>query len=209
MKHRIRPAEEEIGFIFPVLAFSVLWYGSLLRIVLSGGIRSVTLLLFFAAGLIPLYTVVMNIRRAFFYRKQRADAITLGHREHGRIRAVTRQDVPYVSSSHNRNSVRYRRYYYLQVDMTDSATGVVQTIQSQGYRKPIHRYLRSDKVSVYTDKSGWKYYLEDFEWKQNRSDPDIFDTPREFEELHMGSGIFIQAVFVILMILMMIEFLFR
>ena len=115
-----------------------------------------------------------------------------------------RQDVPYYTSGEH-GRLRYRRYYFLEVEMTDPDTGISSRIQSQGYRRPIHRYLGSNRVTVYTDRSGWKYYLEDFQWKEHRRDPDIFDYPREFEEVHLGSGRVTQIIFVVILILMVLN----
>lgn len=138
--------------------------------------------------------------RALFYRKQRADAIAFGNVSSGRITGVTRQDVPYTVGEHNR--IRYQRYYFLQVEVTDPVTGVSHQLESQGYRKPVHRYLSSDCVKVYTDQSGWKHYIEGFQWKEHKSDPDIFPTPKEYEEMHFGSGVVFQIIFVIILLLM-------
>lgn len=88
--------------------------------------------------------------------------------------------------------------------MTNPVTGISTVIQSQGYRCPIHRYLGSPDVKIYTDQSGWKHCLEDFHWKEHRSDPDIFNYPREFEETRMGTGLFGQIIFVVILILMII-----
>lgn len=108
------------------------------------------------------------------------------------------------------NSLRYHRYYYLQVDITDPVTGVVNTITSQGYRKPIHRYLASNQVRIYTDRSGWKHYLEDFQYKERMKDPGIFDDrPMEFEETTAGSGHVVQILFVVIFILMALTSIFQ
>ena len=144
-------------------------------------------------------------RRAY-YRRQRSAAVALGHAAEGRIMSVTRETVSDTSGRHN--SVRYRRYYYLTVEMIDPYTGASTTIRSQGYRLPIHRYLRSDQVRVYTDRSGWKHYLEDFQWKEHRSDPDLFGPPREFEEVQFGSGPIGQIIIVIILIFMLISIFF-
>ena len=202
MKRTIRPAEEEIGSVIPVILFSLLWYSSIFGIIFRGGFQT-PLLIFLVAGILPLYQVITNIRRAFFYRRQRAEAVALGNVSYGKITGVTRQDVPYYTSGEHRR-LRYRRYYYLNVEMTDPVTGVSTTIQSQGYRRPIHRYLASPDVKIYTDQSGWKHYLEDFHWKEHRSDPDIFSYPREFEETHLGTERFGQIIFVVILILMII-----
>ncbi len=201
----IRPAEEEIGNLLPIILFVVLWYSGLGSIIINQGFQA-SLLIFLAAGLLPLIQISTNIRRALFYRRQRSAAVALGHAAEGRIMSVTRETVSDTSGRHN--SVRYRRYYYLTVEMIDPYTGASTTIRSQGYRLPIHRYLRSDQVRVYTDRSGWKHYLEDFQWKEHRSDPDLFGPPREFEEVQFGSGPIGQIIIVIILIFMLISIFF-
>lgn len=205
IRRRIRPAEEEIGNLLPIILFVVLWYSGLSSIIINQGFQA-SLLIFLAAGLLPLIQISTNIRRALFYRRQRSAAVALGHAAEGRIMSVTRETVSDTSGRHN--SVRYRRYYYLTVEMIDPYTGASTTIRSQGYRLPIHRYLRSDQVRVYTDRSGWKHYLEDFQWKEHRSDPDLFGPPREFEEVQFGSGPIGQIIIVIILIFMLISIFF-
>ena len=207
MKRKIRPAEEEMGNVAFLILFAILWYACLVASLVNGGTR-ITVLLFFVAGLFPVYSAVTMIRKALFYRRQRADAIAYGASQLGKIRGVMRQDIPYRSGEHN--TLRYHRYYYLQVDITDPVTGAVSTIQSQGYRKPIHRYLASAQVRVYTDRSGWKHYLEDFQYKRRMSDPGIFDDrPMEFEETRAGNGRVIQVLFIAVFILIVLSSFFQ
>ena len=207
MKRKIRPAEEEMGNVAFLILFAILWYACLVASIVNGGTR-ITVLLFFVAGLFPVYSAVTMIRKALFYRRQRADAIAYGSSQSGKIRGVMRQDIPYRSGEHN--TLRYHRYYYLQVDITDPVTGAVSTIQSQGYRKPIHRYLASAQVRVYTDRSGWKHYLEDFQYKRRMSDPGIFyDRPMEFEETRAGNGRVIQVLFIAVFILIVLSSFFQ
>lgn len=200
MKRVIRPAEEEIGNVIPLILFGILWYCTIGGIIIRGGFQF-PLLIFLIAGMLPLIQAVNSIRRALFYRRQRAKAIALGSAAYGTITGVTRQDVPYYTSGKHRH-LRYRRYYYLTVQMTDPVTGMSSEIRSQGYLKPIHRYLGSPRIRIYTDQSGWKHYLEDFQWKQHRNEPDIFSYPKEFEEVHIGTERFGQIIFVIILILM-------
>ena len=207
MKRKIRPAEEEMGNVAFLILFAILWYACLVASLVNGGTR-ITVLLFFVAGLFPVYSAVTMIRKALFYRRQRADAIAYGSSQLGKIRGVMRQDIPYRSGEHN--TLRYHRYYYLQVDITDPVTGAVSTIQSQGYRKPIHRYLASAQVRVYTDRSGWKHSLEDFQFKERMSDPGIFDDrPMEFEETRAGSGRVVQILFIAVFILIVLSSFFQ
>ena len=178
MKRKIRPAEEEMGNVVFLILFVIMWYSSLIGSFLTGGTHT-TALLFFVAGLLPVYTAVTMIRKALFYRRQRAEAIAYGSSQLGWIRSVVRQDVPYQSTS-------------------------------QGYRKPIHRYLASNQVRIYTDRSGWKHYLEDFQYKERMKDPGIFDDrPMEFEETTAGSGHVVQILFVVIFILMALTSIFQ
>ncbi len=203
MRRVIRPAEEEMGNVIPVFLFTFLWFGSILGSMAVSGFH-MTLCLFLAAGLLPLYTAVNGIRRALFYRRQRREAVALGDVKYGRICGVIRKDMPYYSGKHN--VLRYRRYYHLQVEITDPVTGAVSTVESQGYRRQIHRYLASDQVSVYTDRSGWKYFLEDFRWKEHKSDPGVFDDrPMDFEETTAGSNNIVQILFIVIFILIILS----
>ena len=207
MKRKIRPAEEEMGNIAFLVLFVILWYSTLIGSLASNGVRT-PVLLFLVAGLFPVYSAVTVVRKALFYRRQRAEAVAYGHSQLGRIRSVTRQDVPYRSGEHN--TLRYHRYYYLQVDITDPVTGAVSTITSQGYRKPIHRYLAWHQLPVYTARSGWKHYLGDFQYKERKSDSGIFDDrPMEFDETAAGSGRVMQILFVIVFILIVLTSFFQ
>lgn len=205
MRKKIRPAEEEIGNVLPLLLFSLVWYAAILGNLASSGFHSF-MVLFLVAGILPLYTAANSVRRALFYRRQRADAIALGRAQNGKITGVTRQVVPYRVGRHQ--TLQYQRTYLLQVEVYDPDTGIPHTVESRGYRKPIHRYLASDRVKVYSDRSGWKYYLEDFQWKEHRSDPGIFNGPQEYEEMHLESGMLGQILFMILLLLMLYEICF-
>lgn len=200
MKRTIRPAEEEISGVIPTLVFAAAWYAIVFRSIVSAGFGPY-MLIFLVGGLLMPYTAVNNLRRALFYRRQRAEAVALENVAQGRITGVERQYVSYRKGRHR----RYRRYYFLQVEMYDPVTGAANTIQSQGYRKPIHRYLASDRVSVYTDRSGWKHYIEDFQWKEHRGDPDIFNMPKEF----MGGEILGKVIFVFIAAWLLIQALLR
>lgn len=206
MRKKIRPAEEEISGIIPTFAFAAAWYAVVLISIASAGFEPF-MLIFLVGGLLIPYTAANSLRRALFYRRQRAEAVALGNVAQGRITGIARQDVPYTTGEHH--TLRYRRYYFLQVEMYDPVTGAANTIQSQGYRRPIHRYLASDRVSVYTDRSGWKHYIEDFQWKEHRGDPDIFNMPEEFEESHMGGEILGKVIFVFIAVWILIQILVR
>ena len=71
MKRKIRPAEEEISGVIPAIVFTAVWYSVLIRSIAAAGFDPF-LLVFLAAGLLMPYTAVNNVRRALFYRRQRA-----------------------------------------------------------------------------------------------------------------------------------------
>ena len=63
MKRKIRPAEEEMGNVAFLILFAILWYACLVASIVNGGTR-ITVLLFFVAGLFPVYSAVTMIRKA-------------------------------------------------------------------------------------------------------------------------------------------------
>ncbi len=196
-KPKIRPADEETGTAWFAILFSVLWYALGLKTMVGGpGINGILILV---AGLIPLYSGIQGFRRALFYRNQRKAAIALGKKARGRITEVYMDVRPYETE----NETRYRRYYYLKVEMTDPNTGMCSEITSQTYRRPIHRYLASNKVTVYTDESGWKHYLEDFQWKKSKKEPDVFACPQEFDAYQNGERV-TRVLFIVVFILVLL-----
>lgn len=200
MKKRIRPADEEFGNIWFSILFCLLWYGLLISNLIHSTMNGFGII-FLIAGLLPIYSVVTSIRRALFYRKQRAEAIALGNASYGRITGITRQDIPYTYSGKHGRRIGYRRMYVLQVELLNPSTGIAYTVESQGYRRPIHLLLASDQVKVYTDKTGWKYYLEEFQLKEHRNDPGIFGPPREFEETQWGNGTILRIIMIAVILL--------
>lgn len=65
--------------------------------------------------------------------------------------------------------------YCLRVEFISPITG-------EPYRLPLHHYIASPDVLVYTSQSGWKYYIEDIQLKKNKNEPDIFEYREEFDE---------------------------
>ena len=63
-KHNIRPAEEEIGNLLSVFLFIIMWYSATGAVLTQNGFQTI-LILFLAAGLLPVYQAVNSIRRAF------------------------------------------------------------------------------------------------------------------------------------------------
>lgn len=160
---RFRPAQEEVTGIWLQIGFIILWYSTILSSILRAGFRT-EYLIFIVAGLLPVYMVIQLARSAYFYRQERKEAIRLGNVKPGRITNVVRKTETYESSRRGR---QYRHYYYLTVEILNPDTGIANEFESQAYRVPVHRYLSSPYVQVYTDETGWKHYIEGFQFKEN------------------------------------------
>ncbi|MCD7808069.1 MAG: hypothetical protein LUH02_01905 [Erysipelotrichaceae bacterium] len=195
MHKYIRPANEEFNGITYLILFSILWYVSIVRNILANGFDS-SLILFIIFGLIPVVAAIDIIRRALYYRKKRQEAINYNDKCKGVITKITKDYEAYHNSDQH---IRYHKYYYLHVNMYLS-NGTVYSIKSEAYRKPIYKYLASNQVSVYTDSSGWHYYLEDFVYKQDKHEPDAFSFPEEYHSLSQYFFKFVIVVFFIFFI---------
>lgn len=201
-KRRIRPASEELGCHLEMILFTLVWYSILVIQILERGFEA-SIIVFLLAGLIPILAMAAGIKQALYYRAQRREAIALGRVQKGTIVGVSRKAVP-VEGKNGRQ--RYRMYYFLTVEIINPQNGAVSQFLSQPYSRPIHQYLASPRVSVYTDQSGWQHYLEDFEWKEQNSDPDIFNTPKEYNASG-AFGVAIRAVTCLILIFLLISIL--
>jgi len=196
MKRQIRIADEEVGNILPTLLFSIVWY-VLIFYQMKNNYKP-TLIIFLVSGIMPLYTIIKQFQRAFFYRRQRKAAVLSADKRVGHITGIIKKRIPYTNRKGN---IRYNTFYYLRVDVINPS-GTIQEIESQPYSKPIHHYIGATAVNVYTDSSGFKYYIEDIQWKTNKNDPDIFQLPEEFDEKYqfpMGNIVFV--LFILLLLL--------
>ena len=198
MKRKIRPASEELGIQFELILVSLLWYGTLVTQIIERGFQ-MSIVIFLMAGLIPIVSMVEGTKRALFYRRERANALSLGRVQTGNITGVSRKNVP-IETKKGRQ--RYKAYYFLTVEIVNPQNGAVSQFLSDAYAKPIHKYLSGTRVSVYTDQSGWHHFLEDFQWKERKSDPDIFNTPREYASSNMMT--MIVRIMLLLMTLLML-----
>ena len=184
VKKKIWTAEEEMRGVPYLIIFSVVWYVLLINMIISGGFHS-SLLIFFLAGVMPVYQTVRVIRTAVSARRFHRQCMQENRPQQGRIVNITRE---YQYGGSNSGSTRGRIiYYYLTVEITDPVTGMVQTVKSAPYRVPLHRYLSSPVVQVYTDRSGWKHVIDGFQLKSSRNEPGILEgnpniSGKDFEE---------------------------
>lgn len=194
---RFRPAQEELTQVILGGLLCCVWYAILLEQFLRDKFRS-DMLIFMLAGLPLLYTTVIDAQRAFFYRKQRKNAIQLGHVRKGQLVNVLRTS----EVQRTRRGQRTINYYFYEVEVTDAYTGASAIIKSDAYNRPIHRYLGSPEVKVYTDSTGWKHYLEEFQLKEHRSDPDIFPEAPRFKAPLWGRSVY-NIIYILLLALML------
>ena len=196
---RFRPAQEELSKVILSTLFCCVWYALLLSDYIRLGFRSGDLI-FIVAGLPFILTTAINAKSAMFYRKQRKDAIKLGHVRPGRIVEVI------TTTERERSRRRYVTVYYysFEVEVTDPLTGASMTISSDPYDQPIHRYLGSPSVKIYTDSTGWKHYLEDFQLKKHHSDPGIFPNDKRFNAPLWGRSVY-NIIYVVLLGLLLLN----
>lgn len=201
MSHKILPIKEEIRGGIPVILFCLFWYYNIISVIVRGGF-TVQHSIFLVAGLIPVVTIGMQAKRAFFYRRQRKEAKALGNVVQGKIVNVVRKT---MVVDNERNGGRFQYNYFLTVEITDPCTGIANEFESEAYRKPLHHYLSSPYVQVYTDETGWQHYIEGFQLKANKNDPDIFPGRREYEPSTLGQS----AIPIIIAIIILLMFISR
>ena len=189
-----------MNFGIEMVLFEAVWYCVIISVIVREGFQ-LYLLIFLLGGLIPVLAMLQSVRKALFCRACRKEAIALGKYQNGRIVGVSRKAVP-VEVRNGRQ--RYKTYYFLQVELVNPENGAVSQFISPAYSKPIHKYLSGPNVRVYTDKSGWKRYLEDFSWKERMSDPDLFDTPKEYNASGWLARL-TRLIFIAVLVLMLLE----
>lgn len=201
MKRKLRPVEEEVENFMPMILFEIVWYVSLIRqLILT---RNMSVMFFLVVGLMPAYTLYMNIQSAIFYRQKRKEAIAYHDVCHGRIVGVTQE----IETRPTKRRYATIKRYCLTVELISPVTGAAYEIKSEPYRLPLHHYISSPNVLVYTSQSGWKYYIEDIQLKENKNDPDIFEYREEFDEDNKRQT-FHKWIYMILLILFLLNILF-
>ncbi len=169
LKRKLYTANEEIGFkVIPIVIFVGVWYGFLIQSFRADG---------FIAGLIPHYIAGLavafytgkNVRRALIQRLRHREIMKTVQPLQGRILDIKLEQTRRGSGKR----MRIISWYYLEVQVMDSNTGLVRSIISDPYHFPPQRYLASPMVDVYIDESGWHPVIDGFQLKQRRSDPDI------------------------------------
>ena len=195
-----RPVSEEIGGVFYILAFSLVWYTTLTKMLIRTGFQ-IFYLLFLAAGLLPLEAALRQVRRALRARKTRQKALEEIAPIPGTIQSIQRTAVP-VQGSRGRVSLAWR--YVLQVEFWEPGAQAPRQITSEAYRLPIQNDLASTRVNVYPLPDGWHFILDGFDWKENRKDPGPFPP----EEYHTRATPLVRVVFLLFCLYFLYQMLF-
>lgn len=204
MRRKIRTANETMDGVIVLLFFTWVWYTILIKNIILGGFQT-SLLIFLIAGVLIPAQAVKKIQKALYYRKLHEQCVREQCPSQGRIVNIVRE---YSDEYDSRNRRRRMTYYYLIIEVTDPDTGTVQTIKSEPYRCPLHKYLASPYVQVYTDQTGWKHVVDGFQLKANRNEPDI---PLENSNVYLKdfnqSSVLFQVIFIVVLVLMVFQIL--
>jgi hypothetical protein len=181
--------------------FAAIWYALLLPNFFHGAQISFAYLIPLLAGLLPLAAAVQKIRSGLYYRRihQRCRQTSP---QRGTIIDCQRQS---YQEQGTRGRVRTSYEYILIVEICDPATLQPVRIQSEPYAWPVYRVLASPDVDVYTDESGWHYFIDGFCYKKNRHEPDIFPG-HPLSQAPAGNGSrFSQILTILILVLILLQ----
>lgn len=179
MKKRIRPAEEELYPCIYQILVALLWYTLLIKNLLTSSEQEPAIYLFLLLGVVIIYQTVNQVNAVYICRKKRKEAISLGRARKGYINRIRMER---VLKTGTRGRKHYERYYYLYITQNQSYVGNGFEIKSSAYRVPLHCYLTSAEVTVYTDESGWHHYIEDLQCDRRYRKNRLFNLENSFED---------------------------
>lgn len=190
---KIRPDEEAFSDIWMTLAFLLVWYGTLIFGAIRAEIEWAEAFPFLIVGILPLYSVYSRIYSALFFRKKRSEAIALGRCCKGTIQSISIEKMPYDL---HRGHIHYRTMYYLIISKEENDSGLYTKIKSSAYRFPVPYYLESPEVTLYSDSSGWKWYVEDLKCGRRKKGQCILETEGCKEGSYAGQQLFRTVVII-------------
>lgn len=203
---KIRVRNESIQNISSLILFVILWYGLLFRLAMQT--FSVTQIVFYIGGLLPLLSIVQVVKKASFYRKQRQQIIQTTPKINGTISEVLLRKGIIEEGSGNGQRARVVKSYTLAVKIYDAEVGDYRIIESQPYNEPIHHYIADPSVSVYYDARANVYYIEDIIWKKHRKEPDVIDGPIEYEDGSLFTKLY-KTLPKLILVIFILEMLFQ
>ena len=201
IQRRILPEEEELWDAAMLAAFAVSWYGMLIPTLWNQATNGVNAAIFIIGGILPLYTAFAKGRAALSCRKKRRDAVGKGRCCRGIIRQVVAEKVPYRG---RHGHVYYRKRYYLVIEKIEEGFQCGTEIKTGAYRVPVHLYLKSPEVQLYSGPTGWNWYVEGLQCGMFRQNPGVFKTDDADGDTYVGDALF-QILFIAILLLTLLR----
>lgn len=174
-------ADEELGGAAMVFAFAAVLFGILLIELYRGSISSGSILLAVIAGMLPVLTFSRLFSVAVQERSKRRKFMRDGRKGTGEIIAV--REIRRAARTRHGERTVYR--YVYTVRFTD---GSGFDFDTQEYARPVHAVLATPYVTVYSDLTGRRHFIADFQVKNNTNEPGPFsyegDGTRSFWQMH-------------------------
>lgn len=200
-QRRILPAEEELWDMAMLAGFAAVWYSSLFRALADGKADTLNAAIFVVGGILPVYAAFVKGRTALSCRKKRREAISKGRCCRGVITHVIAESVPY---SGRNGRIRYQKRYYLMVEKMEEGSAFGTEIKTGAYRVPVHIYLKSREVRLYSDESGWNWYVEGLQCGIFRQNPTLVGTDGSDGDTFVGDVLF-RIVFLAVLLLIFFQ----
>ena len=152
-------------------------------------------------GGLVLYVAYIKGRAALRCRKKRREAIAKGRRCRGIIRRIESERVPFRG---RHGHVYYRKRYYLVIEKIEEGFQCGTEIKTGAYRVPVHLYLKSPEVQLYSGPSGWNWYVEGLQCGMFRQNPGVFKTDDADGDTYVGDALF-QILFIAILLLTLLR----
>ncbi len=202
LHRRILPAEEELGDMVILLTFAAVWYSALFSTLLKGTMNNgANAVIFLLGGLLPLYIGYRKGRAVLILRRKRREAISKGRCCRGIIRRIESERVPFRG---RHGHVYYRRRYYLVIEKIEEGFACGTEIKTGAYRIPVHLYLKSPEVKLYSGSNGWNWYVEGLQCGIFRQNPGMFRTDDADGDTYVGDAAF-RIIYVAILLFMLLR----
>lgn len=160
-------ADEELGGAAMLLVFEIVLFGVLAIEVVRGYISSGGIILALIADMLPLLSFSRLFSIAMQERSKRRKFMREGRKESGEIISV--REIKRAVRTRHGERTEYR--YVYTVRFTD---GSGFDFETQEYSKPVHAILAAPYVTVYSDVTGRRHFIADFQVKNNLNDSGPF-----------------------------------
>lgn len=169
MKKGLRPVSESFEYLGILILFLVAWLadGYFTLTGESGQLDTIYLMIgamILGFGVVRIYQAYKNRMENKRLREELEPTVGIIKR------VIFQEDTRGMSLQDMGRSKKRPKYFFLEIETPDIRG--VNKIESDGYVKPIHKYLKSDKVLVYYDETTGKKTIGGIEWKDPK-EPDV------------------------------------